>query len=145
MIVVHGLFKAVGGSNRFTNFPAYNTHIYRKHRSELGLPGATYPINDPEPTVSEQAREENHFWDHSAVDNSGVFDNFSVSAGDSDDDTSNRAHPESSHDNTETNARLLLRLSEGRKLSEVAIQDVIEGCQSVYSDRPKRHSCSYSQ
>lgn len=34
-------------------------------------------------------------------------------------------------DNIESNAKLLLELSEGRKFSEVVIQDVISGCRNV--------------
>lgn len=43
-----------------------------------------------------------------------------------------QAHSEHNRDSsTERNAKLLLKLSEGRKLSEVAIQDVITGCTNV--------------
>ena len=38
---------------------------------------------------------------------------------------------EDCHDSIESNAKLLLKLSGGRKLSEVAIQDVISGCQNA--------------
>ena len=55
-------------------------------------------------------------------DDSGIFDDFAAH----DDGT----YTEESQDSTEKNAKLLLELSEGRKLSEIAIQD-ITGCRNV--------------
>lgn len=60
---------------------------------------------------------------------SGIFDASMVS---DKNDFHRQAHSEHNRDSsTESNAKLLLKLSEGRKLSEVAIQDVITGCTNV--------------
>ena len=122
---------------RFTRFAAYNTHIYRKHRGELGLQGALAPATDPQPEITIQKSTESitvHETPEQEIgrqgcaeqdcmeDDSGIFDNSTF-----DDYLAIETH----HDNTESNAKMLLELSEGRKLSEVAIQDVISGCRNV--------------
>ena len=55
------------------------------------------------------------------MDESGIFEY----------STHNFQGMEDCHDSIESNAKLLLELSEGQKLSEVAIQDVISGCRNV--------------
>ena len=111
-----------GCSERFTKFSAFNTHIYRKHRGDLGLKGVIAPnANDsqPEGICSESITD--HYGpeeESPRCDDSGIltFDDHQTIP---------------THNYTDNHAKMLLELSEGRKLSEVAIQDVITGCRSV--------------
>lgn len=116
--------------DRFSTFSAYNTHIYRKHRREIGLLGTTPP--DPITTVPESLTEDPGTPDNGDVwteADSGIFD---TSGGFDENDFHRKAHSDHNCEtSTESNAKLLLKLSEGRKLSEVAIQDVITGCTNV--------------
>ena len=130
-----------GCSEQFTKFSAYNTHIYRKHRSEFGLQGGSMPLtqttdhlsdttnmqqgdtelnigSDSEQEVGGQGSDSEQ--DH--MDESGIFE-YSTHH--------NFQGMEDCHDSIESNAKLLLELSEGRKPSEVAIQDVISGCRNA--------------
>ena len=86
---------------------------------EITTQEATEPITDYE-SQQEMGGQGSDEQDH--MDDSGIFENSACGIFQGMKDHC---------DNIESNAKLLLELSEGQKLSEVAIQDVISGCRNV--------------
>ena len=108
-------------SKRFSTFAAFNTHIYRHHRSELGLQ-LTVPLTLNTPLTAEEFL--------GVRDDQEIVSSFDRRSDQEFSSTYTCTYcPEASH--KEINAKLLLSLTEGHRLSEVAVQDVIAGCRNV--------------
>ena len=112
-------FKIVCGIEEcpdvFGAFSAYNSHVYRRHRVALGL-------EPPQTTVLPVAlREENE----ERLEGDPIVFN------DDESDTPVHSKPPRQHTPNVKAAELLLHLREGRRLSQVALTDVITTCKSV--------------
>ena len=112
-----------GCSSHFSTFAAFNTHIYRHHRSALGLIQTERVSNTPEFSGEEESESDLQNLDPQFVPDASVFDQ-----GDED------LQPSCTyiHDcQKESNAKFVLGLAEGHCVSDAAVQYVIDGCRKV--------------
>lgn len=113
----------------YRSFAAFNSHVYRKHRVALGLEKpfgcSEIPVenqfvpNTTESTTlpSDHDEQQVHLNENDITVTTGLS-----SATDTGEDVSERI---------KKSAEFLLTLSEGRQLSQVALNDVIKGCRSI--------------
>lgn len=121
----------------FRAFSAFNSHVYRHHRSVIGLgTGSTEPQQPALLTCesSDQAPGPS-FQEGYAYDIPEEFVGLQDLTEDSDQDdlrsTLQRAADSREHLQTVTAAKFLLQLREGRQISQVAISDVTTGCKTL--------------
>ena len=120
-----------GCTEEFFAFSSFNSHAYRRHRVALGLevPRDRFsPSSDEGHSSSAQLIEEEGYSipteDYSLLtelESEGDFEPFSCGQHSSGERM----------ERLKTNAGLLLRLTEGRHLSQVALSDVITGCRRI--------------
>ncbi len=118
----------IGGcSQQFLAFSAFNSHVYREHRVALGLEksGEIISSMNPAPSNAVQISSE-----------TALADEYEQTDGSEHGPYTSADQPSFSgaSDHVEylkENAEFIMRLSEGRQLSQVAITDVIKGCRSV--------------
>ena len=106
-------------SQEFTSFSAFNSHVYRWHRAAIGLEHETAEdtiVSCSSPSLTSDQ-------DISAAD----FDTYG--AQDLDEENHQRAYDGASH--RKTNAEFIMKHSEGRQLSQAALDDVIKGCRAI--------------
>lgn len=113
-----------GCLEEFRAFSAYNSHIYRKHRVALGL---------EKPVEPEVEVDKGHQFDHLGTAEPPYLG----------DTNSEQQLDEGGHQwhmchtapkaYTEKNAEFLMSLTEGKQLSQAAIEEVIEGCRSIHN------------
>lgn len=112
----------------FQVFSAFSSHVYRRHRVALGLEkpiketgeGLTIPQThtNQERHDDMDRNEQDHNDERNICNQSSIAD---------------RVFQQSlSTDYTSKNAEFLMDLSEGKRLSQVAIDKVISGCKTIY-------------
>lgn len=114
----------------FRTFSSFNSHTYRFHRIALGL---EEPEQLPVPSTSVLDEEFHELTSEREYD--GLTPVVEMDHGDVD-DPSVELQPSASHQPTDrdfivTNAKHILKLTEGRLLSQVAVADVIQMCRDV--------------
>ena len=116
----------VGGCREvFRAFSAFNSHIYRHHRTEVGVD----QVGMDSPSVSDSLLEPALFQceslEHETCDNAAMSESSSLAIPG---DTEGRNHQSSllcEHNQTISAAKMLLELREGHHVSQVAIADVV--------------------
>ena len=125
-----------GCLEEFRAFSAYNSHIYRKHRVALGL---------EKPVELEVEVDTGHQSDYLAT----------VELPYPGDSNSEQQLHESGHQwcmchtapkaYTEQNAEFLMSLTEGKQLSQAAIEEVIEGCRRIHNQAVSQYRQKINQ
>ena len=113
-------------SQEFRSFSAFNSHVYRWHRAAVGLEheiaeDTFASCNSPSPASHQDIIS-------AANLSMSDFDEYS----DQDLDEKNvhqRAFDDASY--RKINAEFIMKLSEGRQLSQAALDDVIKGCRAI--------------
>ena len=113
------LCPVYGCEENFRTFSGLNTHLYRHHRNALGLEVEL----EPTPCPSTEPAGGYTFGDNDPVINLHS-------------DTEAEPCQETlqsviEFDQKKYSAEFLLKLSEGRRLSQVAVQDVVDGCRTL--------------
>ena len=150
----HMLCGIDGCRTDFHSFAAFNSHVYRNHRQAMGLDKNEVPetsvvttdderpsVVDVECNISLGAGEDFHGEGGYSCGVSMEGDNrrYSAELGAGED-----FHGESRYrfsmedDNRRYSAEFLLKLMEGRKLTNVAIGVVIDGCRTLCSRTPEQ-------
>ena len=118
----------------FRTFSAFNSHIYRHHRAEVGVDqGLGYSAcssNTLCPLVSDLSRNEsNGLSSHVNIEEACVMDDHFESAfSEPHEATFTQASATSDADQAFAAAKMLLALREGHQVSQVALAEVISGC-----------------
>ena len=108
---------------------AFSTHVYRYHREEMGLSLQTGPA---------ELRSVHPYDNHSF--STEIFLDAMIDGSDDimvEPETGNEAAPgltPVAHDplqNKKRSAKFLLKLAEGRRISQVTVRDVIQGCRDI--------------
>ena len=113
-----------GCNERFETFGGFNSHIYRHHRRAMGVESTTeaeVPEENPDPTFSVTAVSGDLYMQ--SPDAESTRDLPDVTPG-----TTGAPVQETSEVSA---AKFLLRLREGRQISQVAVSDVIAGCRRI--------------
>ena len=129
-------FDAVCGIDgchlRLKTFNGFSCHIYRHHRVALGLEEPE--MGPEEPTTGVGSGIMSHCLQQPMTsfflgDEAAPHQNFEPIA--NDDGDSSPRHSVSPFERRKENAAFLLKLLEGRGLSQVAVADVIDGCRRL--------------
>lgn len=111
----------------FRAFSAFNSHVYRRHRVALGLEKddvSSEVEHDPGPSHASQVLDEHHFINPEDEELSDELPDTMFASGRVALDSDNLHYLKS-------NAEFLMTLSEGKMLSQVAVDSVITGCRSI--------------
>lgn len=115
-----------GCSDVFQTFSSFNSHVYRRHRVALGLEKAEALVVPPSPVPSNETQMSSLGGEHPHDEH---CDGISYEP---ESHTTRETLPPSAHvDNIKANAGFVMKLSEGRQLSQLALGDVIKGCRSI--------------
>lgn len=119
-----------GCTDVFRAFSSYNSHVYRRHRVALGLEKAEVPVIPPGSEPSEDSPMSS-CGDEYPVTAVTYEEHCGISC-EPESCATKKPLPSSAHvAGMKTNAEFLMKLSEGRQLSQVALGDVIAGCRSI--------------
>ena len=123
----------IGGCQEvFQTFSAFNSHVYRRHRVALGLEEDSGEVecssHEPGPSRALEVIGERELLNpRDKDDQQGGESSYSPDIFASGQFTSRSDHL----DYLKSNAEFFMTLSEGRMLSQVAVDDVIKGCRSI--------------
>lgn len=122
----HVSCNIAGCSQEFRSFSSFNSHIYRWHRAAIGLEHLT-----GEATTSQSPSHHNISTANSPK--SRRLSEYEDDKGQHDESSPRRVEDAFALDTTyrQTNAEFIMKLSEGRQLSQVAVDDIIEGCREI--------------
>ena len=114
----------------FRAFSSYNSHVYRRHRIALGLEKAEVPVIPPSSEPSNDSPMSS-YGDEYPVRAVTYEEHCGISC-EPESCVTKKPLPSRAHvTDMKTNAEFIMKLSEGRQLSQVALGDVIEGCRSI--------------
>ena len=122
----HVSCNIAGCSQEFRSFSAFNSHVYRCHRAAIGLEHLTGAA-----TTSQSPSHHNISTANSPE--SRRLSEYEDDKGQHDESSPQRVEDAFALDTTyrQTNAEFIMKLSEGRQLSQVAVDDIIQGCREI--------------
>ena len=126
----HVLCNIAGCSLEFRSFSAFNSHVYRWHRAAIGLEHLTGEDTSPSPT-------QQVLTSHHNISTANSPERCRLSDYEDDDGQHDERSPRRVEDAfaldmyRQTNAEFIMKLSEGRQLSQVAMDDIIQGCREI--------------